>query len=146
MTTHYVMQRHTMGWRIQIWASFIASILACAIGIVYMPSQEVDTAFLVIGLVFCVFASFAVAKTIRDNRDGPNDASIWVMAVWASFLAANCLMAWGLWGLNIAPWHRGFMVVSWLYLVGSAVSVAKMMRDQYEASLIERDANFTSQS
>lgn len=146
MTTHYVMQRHTMGWRIQIWASFIASILACAIGVVYMPTQEVDVAFLVIGLVFCVFTSFAVAKTTRDNRDGPNDASIWVITVWTSFVAAMCLMVWGLWSLNIEPWHRGFMVVSWLYLVGSAISVAKMMRDQYEASLIERDAKVTSHS
>jgi hypothetical protein len=145
MATRYVMQRHTMAWRLHIWVSFILSVLACAIGAVYMPSQEVDTAFLVIGLVFCVFTSFAVAKTIRDNRDGPNDASIWVMTVWASFLAAMCLMAWGLWSLNIQPWHRGFMVVSWLYLVSSAVSVAKMMRDQFEASLIERDANITSQ-
>ncbi len=146
MTTRYVMQRRTVGWRIQIWASFIASILACAIGVMYMPTQEVDTAFLVIGLVFCVFTSFAVAKTIRDNRDGPNDASIWVMTVWGSFVAAMCLMAWGLWSLNIEPWHRGFMVVSWLYLVGSAISVAKMMRDQFEASLIERDADATPQA
>ena len=146
MATRYVMQRHTVAWRIQIWTSFISSIAACAVGIAYMPSQEVDTAFLVIGLLFCVFTSFAVAKTIRDNRDGPNDASLWVMAVWASFVAANCLMAWGLWGLTITPWHRGFMVVSWLYVVGSACSVAKMMRDQYEADLIERDANVTSQN
>lgn len=144
MATRYVMQRHTVAWRIQIWTSFITSILACVIGIVYMPSQDVDTAFLVVGLAFCVFTSFAVAKTIRDNRDGPYDGSLWVMAVWASFVAANCLMAWGLWGLNVAPWHRGFMVVSWLYLVGSACSVAKMLRDQFEASLIARDADATT--
>jgi hypothetical protein len=32
------------------------------------------------------------------------------------------------------------MVVSWLYLVGSAISAAKLMRDQYEANLVDRDA------
>lgn len=140
MATRFIVQRHTPAWRFQIWTSFIASILACAYGTVNMPSEEVDTAFMVIGLVFCVFTSFAVAKTVRDNRDGPNDGSLWVMAVWASFAAANGLMAWGIWGLNITPWHRGFMVVSWLFLVSSAGSVAKMLRDQYEASLIDRNA------
>lgn len=143
MTTRYVMQRHTMGWRIQIWTSFAVSVLACAIGVFFMPTHEVDSVFLAIGLVFCMFTSFAIAKTTRDNRDGPNDASIWVVTVWTSFVAAMGLMAWGLWSLNIDPWHRGFMVLGWLHLVGSAISVAKMMRDQFEASLIERDADLS---
>ena len=30
-------------------------------------------------------------------------------------------MAWGLWDLEVTPWHQAFMVVSWLYLVGSAI-------------------------
>lgn len=141
MATRYVMQRHTWGWRFQVWTSFALSVIACTIGVVYMPSQEGDITFLVIGMLFSVFTCFAVAKTIRDNRDGPNDASLWIAAVWVSFVAAMCLMAWGLWHLNVTPWHQGFMAVSWLYLVGSAISVAKMVRDQSEANLVARDAN-----
>lgn len=144
MATRYVMQRPTTAWRTQIWISFVFSVAACAVGLLYMPEHEADVTFLVIGLIFCVFASFAVAKTIRDNRDGQFDTSLWVTAVWVSFTASMALMAWGLWSLNVDPWHRAFMVVSWLYLVGSACSVAKMVRDQFEAGLIDRDAAMAS--
>ncbi len=140
MPTRFIIQRPTMGWRIQIWTSLALSAAACALGVVYMPQDMANTAFLVIGLIFCVFASFAVAKTIRDNRDGPSDTTIWIGAVWGAFVASMALMAWGLWHLEITPWHQAFMVVSWLYLVGSAISAAKLMRDQYEAGLIDRDA------
>ncbi len=141
MPTRFIIQRPTMGWRIQIWTSFTLSVAACTLGVVYMPPDTASTAYLVIGLIFCVFASFAVAKTIRDNRDGPSDTSLWINAVWAAFVASMAFMAWGLWNLNVTPWHQAFMVVSWLYLVGSAISTAKLMRDQYEASLIDRDAS-----
>ena len=140
MSTRFIIQRPTMGWRIQIWISFAVSVLACALGLVYMPHDTVNTAFLVIGLIFSVFASFAVAKMTRDNRDGPSDTPLWINAVWGAFVASIAFMAWGLWDLDVTPWHQAFMVVSWLYLVGSAISAAKLMRDQYEANLVDRDA------
>ena len=82
MATQYVMQRDTSGWRMQVWLSFGISLAACAIGVMYLPGQELDRAFLAIGLTFCLFSSFAVAKTIRDNRDGQVDTSSWMLAVW----------------------------------------------------------------
>lgn len=139
MPTRFIIQRPTMGWRIQVWLSFAVSAAACTLGLVYLPHDSVNTAFLVIGLIFSVFVSFTVAKTTRDNRDGPSDTPLWINAVWGAFVASIAFMAWGLWNLNVTPWHQAFMVVSWLYLVGSAISAAKLMRDQYEASLVDRD-------
>ena len=138
MATQYVMQRDTSGWRFQVWISFAVSLGACAIGVLYLPGQELDRAFLAIGLTFCLFSSFAVAKTIRDNRDGQVDTSSWVLAVWIAFAAAFSLTAWGLWRMNIVDWQKGFMVVSWLYLVSSTFTVAKTVRDQHEADLMDR--------
>ncbi len=138
MATQYVMQRDTSGWRMQVWLSFAISVAACAIGVIYLPGQELDRAFLAIGLTFCLFSSFAVAKTIRDNRDGQVDTSSWVLSVWIAFAAAFSLTAWGLWRMNIVDWQKGFMVVSWLYLVSSTFTVAKTVRDQHEADLMDR--------
>ena len=81
MATRYIMQRHTLAWRILTWTSFILSVAACAVGLLYMPDQDVNRTLLTGGLIFCVAAAFAVSKTIRDNRDGPSDTPTWVTAV-----------------------------------------------------------------
>jgi hypothetical protein len=138
MASQYVMQRDTNGWRTQVWASFALAIAFCAVGVIKLPGQELDRAFLAIGLFFCLFAAFAVAKTLRDNRDGQVDTASWVMTVWVAFAAAFCLTAWGLWRMNIGEWQKGFMVVSWLFLVSSTFTVAKTVRDRHEADLMDR--------
>jgi hypothetical protein len=138
MASQYVMQRDTQGWRTQVWVSFALAVSASVIGVLWMPGQELDRAFLAIGLFFCLFATFALAKTVRDNRDGQVDTSSWVMTVWIAFAAAFCLTAWGLWRMNIGEWQKGFMVVSWLFLVSCTFTLAKMIRDKHEADLMDR--------
>lgn len=74
----------------------------------------------------------------RDNRDGQVDTSSWVMTVWLAFGAAVCLTAWGLWRMSIGEWQKAYMGVSWLFLVSSTFTVAKMVRDKHEADLMDR--------
>lgn len=138
MATQYIMQRDTNAWRMQVWLSFGIAILACGVGVVQLPGQELDRAFLALGMFFSLFSSFAVAKTIRDNRDGQVDTASWVMTVWVAFAAAIALTAWGLWRMNIPGWEKNFMVVSWLFLVSSTFTLAKTVRDAHEVQLMER--------
>lgn len=138
MATQYVMQRDTNGWKMQVWMSFGVALTASASGVIQLPGGELDRAFLAIGFLFCLFSSFAVAKTLRDNRDGQVDTSSWIMAVWIAFASAIALTAWGLWRMNIPPWQKSYMLVSWLFLVSCTFSVAKTVRDQHEADLMER--------
>lgn len=138
MGTRYVMQRDTAGWRLQVWISFGLAIAASAIGILQLPSAELDRAFLAIGFFFCLFAVFAVSKTIRDNRDGQVDTGSWVMTVWIAFAAAVALTAWGLFRMNIQYWQKAYMIVTWLFLVSSAFTLAKTLRDSHEANMMER--------
>lgn len=140
MATHYVMQRDTAGWRNQVWISFAVAVGSAAYGVLWLPGQELDRAFLAIGLFFCLFTSFSVAKTVRDNRDGQVDTGSWIMTVWVAFAAAFLLTAWGLWRMNIEDWQKSYMVVSWLFLVSSTFTVAKTVRDKHEADLMERGA------
>ena len=139
MATQYMMQRDTASWRMQVWISFGLAIMASAVGVLYLPGEELDRAFLAIGLFFCLFASFALAKTIRDNRDGQIDTASWVMTVWVAFAVALTLTAWGLWRMNIPDWQKGYMVVSWLFMVSSTFTLAKTIRDRHEAELMERN-------
>ena len=143
MATRYIMQRDTGSWRVQVWLSFGLALLACAVGVARLPGQELDRAFLALGLFFCLFVSFALAKTIRDNRDGSVDTRSWVMTVWVAFAAAVVLTAWGLWRMNIADVEKSYMVVSWLFLVSSTFTVAKTIRDKHEAELMDRASRGT---
>jgi hypothetical protein len=53
--------------------------------------------------------------------------------VWGGFATAMALTAWGLWTLAIAPPHAAFLLVSWLFLISSAFTLAKTLRDAHEA-------------
>jgi hypothetical protein len=137
------MQRDTGGWRLQVWLSFGLAVAACAFGVIQLPGQDLDRAFLALGMFFCLFAAFAVAKTIRDNRDGQVDTRSWVMTVWVAFAAAVALTAWGLWRMNIPSAEKNYMMVSWLFLVSSTFTLAKTIRDGHEAELMERSGPTT---
>jgi hypothetical protein len=145
MNTRYVMRRDTQGWRVQVWLAFAVSVLACAWGVLALPSAELDRAFLAIGLLFSLFAAFAVAKMTRDNRDGQVDTQGWVIVVWVAFAAAIALTAWGMWRMNIDVWQKRYMLVSWLFLVSATFTVAKTVRDKQETELMARQAQTQAQ-
>lgn len=138
MATRFVMQRDTNAWRVQVWSAFVIALVACAWGVLGAPAQELDRAFLAIGLFFSVFACFAVAKTQRDNRDGQVDTQGWVMMVWIALVAALALTAWGLWRMQMDPWIKNYLGVSWLFLVSTTFTLAKTLRDRHEAELLEQ--------
>lgn len=140
MSTRYVMRVDTPAWRIQVWASFGIALAASAWGMLEAPSGELDRAFLAIGLLFSLFACFAVAKTTRDNRDGQVDTQGWVITVWMAFAGALALTAWGLWRMKIDPWQKAFLLISWLFLLSATFTLAKTIRDKHEAALMAREA------
>lgn len=137
MAQQYLIRRDTAAWGMQVWLSFGLAFASCVIGVWNMPSQELDRAFLAVGFFFCLFSTLAVAKMVRDNRDEQVDTAAWKMTVWIAFGAAIALTAWGLFRINIGSWEKGYMAVSWLFLVSTAFSVAKTIRDKHEADMME---------
>ena len=137
-SSRYIVQRDTAAWRMQVRLSFVLSVLCAGLGVLNMPGQDLDRAFLAIGMFFCLFASFSVAKTQRDNRDGQVDTSMWVIAVWIAFAAAVLLTGWGLWRMNLDQWQKYYMLVTWLFMVSSSFTLAKTIRDAQEADLLEQ--------
>jgi hypothetical protein len=146
MASRYVMQRDTPAWRLQVRIAFGLSVLCVALGVVALPGKELDRAFLAIGMFFCLFSTFAVAKTQRDNRDGQVDTGQWVMTVWVAFAAAILLTGWGLWRMQIDVWQKNYMLVSWLFLVSSSFTLSKTIRDAQEADLLARRSAATREA
>ena len=140
MTTQYLVQKDTDARRVQVWFSFAIALLASTIGVLRLSGAQLDSAFLAIGFFFCLFASFSVAKTVRDNRDGEVDTAAWKLIVWIAFAASIALTAWGLYRMEVNDWEKGYMIVAWLFLVSSTFTLAKTVRDHHEATLIETGA------
>ena len=130
--------RHdTRAWKAQVWASFFAASSLCAIGLAWLPGRDLDRAFMVMGYMFCVSATFALAKFTRDNATRQVDTPLWRLVVWAGFFLAMTLTAWGLVQMEISPTYRAFLAVSWLFLISATFALAKTLRDAHEAELAE---------
>lgn len=141
MMEKYLVRRDTQAWSVQVWLAFSLAVVACAAGVWGMPGEELDRAFLALGFFFCLFASFTLAKMIRDNRDERTDTPSWVMTVWVGFFVAVMLTAWGLFRMKIGDWEKGYMIVSWLFLVSTVFTLAKSVRDKQEADILESSAS-----
>lgn len=134
--------RDTRAWQLQVWVSFGIAVFLCATGLAYLPGQALDRAFMVMGYVFCLSTVFVLSKAVRDaqqaQRQGEGETPMWRLVVWGGFAVAMALTAWGLLRMEINDTYRAYLGVSWLYLVTSAFTLAKTLRDRHEADL--RDA------
>jgi hypothetical protein len=132
-----LIRRDTGAWRLQVWVSFILSVTLCGSGLAWLPGQDLDRAFMVMGYVFCLSTAFALAKFIRDNQDRTVDTPMWRLVVWAGFALAMSLTGWGLWRMEVQPVWKAYLLVCWLYLISNVFTLAKMLRDAHEADLAE---------
>ena len=132
-----IVLRDTRAWRMQSWISFALSLFVCGVGLAWLPGDDLDRAFMVMGYVFCLSTAFALSKFVRDNAEKQTDTPLWSLVVWGGFALAMALTGWGLFRMGINPTWKAYLVVSWLYLISSAFTLAKTLRDAYEADRIE---------
>jgi hypothetical protein len=145
-----IVMRETRAWQLQVWVSFGIAVFLCATGLAWLPGQDLDRAFMVMGYVFCLSTVFVLAKAVRDSQRaahaGEPETPMWRFVVWGGFAVAMGLTGWGLLRMEINDTYRAYLGVSWLYLVTSAFTLAKTLRDRHEADLLERSASSFSSS
>lgn len=132
-----IVRRDTRAWQMQVWISFGVAVTLCGIGLAWLPGDELDRAFMVMGYVFCMSAAFALAKFVRDNAAGKVDTPLFGLVVWTGFGLAMVLTGWGLWRMDINPAYKGFLLVGWLFLISTVFTLAKTLRDKHEADMAE---------
>ena len=125
--------RDTKAWQIQTWMSFGVATTVCATGLAWLPGADLERAFMVMGYVFCLSAVFALSKFVRDKAQHGNETPLWSVVVWSGFGLAVSLTGWGLYRMAIAPSYKAYLLVSWLFLISSAFTLAKMLRDAHDA-------------
>lgn len=127
----------TKAWKAQVWISFAVAASLCAIGLAYLPGQDLDRAFMFMGYGFCLSAAFMVAKYVRDNQHQRVDTPMWGSVVWGAFALAMALTGWGLWRMDVNPTYKAFLGVCWPFLISSVFTLAKTLRDAHEARVAE---------
>ncbi|CAD5371671.1 conserved membrane hypothetical protein [Rubrivivax sp. A210] len=125
----------TKAWKLQVWASFGTAATLAGTGLAWLPGQDLDRAFMVMGYLFTLSTAFVVAKHVRDREAGRTDTPLWGGVVWSGFAGAMLLTAWGLWRMDINPTYKAFLAVSWLFLISTVFTLAKTLRDAHEAAL-----------
>ncbi len=133
-TSMHTARHDTKAWTAQVWASFATAAALAGTGLAWLPGAELDRAFMFMGYLFTLSAAFALAKFVRDNQGGRIDTPMWSWVVWGGFAGAMALTGWGLWRMDINPTYKAFLGVSWLFLISSAFTLAKMLRDAHEAA------------
>ena len=150
---HPLIHRDSSAWTLQVWVSFGIAVFLCGVGLAYLPGTDLDRAFMVMGYFFCLSAAFVLAKFVRDNekaraQGSAGDTPMFKYVVWGAFFLAMALTGWGLTRMVISDTYRAFLGVNWLYLITCTFTLAKTLRDRYEADLqqarlqgrMERDA------
>ena len=137
----FIVQRDSRAWQLQVWVSFGIAAFLCATGLAYLPGEPLEQVFMVMGYVFCLSATFVLAKFVRDRdggaRRGAGDTPMWGAVVWGGFAVAMGLTGWGLMNMDVNVTYKAYLGVSWLYLITTAFTLAKMLRDRHEADLSE---------
>ena len=140
----FTFMRDTRAWQLQVWISFGLAVFLCATGLAYLPGQALDRAFMVMGYVFCLSTVFVLSKAVRDQQkarmNGETETPLWRVVVWGGFGVAMGLTAWGLLRMEINDTYKAYLGVSWVYLVTSAFTLSKTLRDRHEADLLDAGA------
>jgi len=137
-----LIHRDSKPWQFQVWASFLIAVFLCAVGLSYLPGQDLDRAFMIMGYFFCLSAAFVLAKYVRDQEKAEAESRLtetpmFRFVVWGGFFLAMSLTGWGLWRMEVNETYKAFLGVSWLYLITCSFTLAKTLRDKHEADLSE---------
>ena len=136
-----IIRHDTKAWTLQVWVSFATAATQCGTGLAWLPGQDLDRVFMVMGYLFTLSTAFALAKYVRDNEGRRVDTPMWGGVVWGGFALAMTLTAWGLWRMEINPTYKAFLAVSWLFLISTVFTLAKTLRDAHETALAEAGAH-----
>ena len=135
-----LVRRDTQSWKVQVWVSFGIAAFLCGTGLAYLPGAMLEQAFMVMGYVFSLSAVFVLSKYVRDRAARQTDTPMWGLVVWTGFGFAVGLTGWGMWQMAIDPGYKAYLMVAWLFLISSAFTLAKMLRDAHEDDKAERMA------
>lgn len=88
-------------------------------------------------LMYGLFATVSLQKTVRDKLDGVRVTGIYAGLCWVSVAISLSLLTIGIWNATLTNSEKGFFAMSFLLSLFASVAVQKNARDAALASEAE---------
>ena len=111
------------------WAVLIIGILAFLIGLWNSTMQLNERGFYFTVLLFGLFATISLQKTVRDRIEGQTVTDMYYGMCWVAVGASIILLAVGLFNAQLLLSEKGFFAMAFLVSLFASVAVQKNVRD-----------------
>jgi uncharacterized membrane protein YiaA len=112
------------------WAALLIGGASFVVGLWNASSMQLnEKGYYLTVILFGLFASISLQKTVRDKLDGIPVTGIYFGLCWVAVLSAVLLLSVGLWNASLALSEKGFYAMSFLLSLFGAVTVQKNIRD-----------------
>jgi uncharacterized membrane protein YiaA len=111
------------------WAALIIGGASFVVGLWNAGMQLNEKGYYLTVILFGLFSSISLQKTVRDKLDGIPVTGIYFGLCWVAVLSAVLLLSVGLWNASLALSEKGFYAMSFLLSLFGAVTVQKNIRD-----------------
>lgn len=68
-----------------------------------------------------------------EQSELKRDSQQWIFQVWASFIISMTFTGFGIYFLPCDMWVKGYMIMGFMFTVGSTFSLSKTIRDNEES-------------
>lgn len=125
------------------WLSLVIGMATFMIGIWNSGMALSEKGFYLTVLMYGLFSSVSLQKTVRDQLEGLFVTGIYVGLCWFSVVLSIFLLIVGLWNAELSLSEKGFFGIAFVLSLFASVAVQKNVRD---ARLAEGKAEVYSKS
>ncbi|MFC5473571.1 inner membrane protein YiaA [Paraherbaspirillum soli] len=122
-------QRPTAAFIGASWAALVVGAATYLFGLWNAAMQLNEKGYYFTILMYGLFASVSLQKSVRDRLEGTPVTGIYFMFCWISLGLSVALLAIGLWNATLADSEKGFYAMSFVLSLFASVAVQKNVRD-----------------
>ncbi|MEI8107362.1 MAG: inner membrane protein YiaA [Verrucomicrobiota bacterium] len=114
------------------WMALIVGSLGYLIGLWRADAKDMllnEKGFYFIVLMFGLFSTVSLQKSIRDRLDNIPVSDIYYAICWAAVMMSLLLLVVGLFNATLLPSEKGYYAFSFMFALFGAVAVQKNTRD-----------------
>ena len=111
------------------WCALGLGAVSFLIGLWYSNMQLNEKGYYLAVILFGLFASVSLQKSVRDRMEGIKVTEIYYSLCWVSVGAALSLLVIGLWNANLSLETKGFYAMAFALSLYASVAVQKNIRD-----------------
>lgn len=122
-------QGPTKAFRISAIAALCIGAFSYIVGLINADMSLNEKGYYLIVILFGLFASVSVQKSVRDKAEGIKTSNIYYLIAWIATASAVSLLCIGLYNANLMLSEKGFFGMAFVLSLFTAITVQKNVRD-----------------